>query len=203
MSKDDKRSPADEAMDRYAGGDVAAFEVVYNALHAPLYAYAWRKTRSDSAAQDATHQTFEQILAHAADWRFGSPVLPWAYAILRAVLVDLHRRSAREELSGDGGVGAEEPSDARLADEALIWREDERRLWRCLQSLPEKLRHAFELVKIEGLSVKVAAEVLGITPTSLKVRVHRARVALMREYDGPDDPDLPAPAGDPSPEPGT
>jgi predicted RNA polymerase sigma factor len=44
--------------------------------------------------------------------------------------------------------------------------------------LPEKLRLAFQLVVLEGLSVAEAAEVLGITNVNVKVRVHRAREAL-------------------------
>jgi DNA-directed RNA polymerase specialized sigma24 family protein len=37
---------------------------------------------------------------------------------------------------------------------------------------------AFELIKKEGLSVKEAAEVLGTTVTAVKLRAHRAYVAL-------------------------
>ena len=37
---------------------------------------------------------------------------------------------------------------------------------------------AFELTKKEGLSVREAAEVLGTTVTAVKLRAHRAYVAL-------------------------
>ena len=47
-----------------------------------------------------------------------------------------------------------------------------------LARLPESHRVAFELIKKEGLSVKEAAAVLGCTVTAVKLRAHRAYVAL-------------------------
>jgi RNA polymerase sigma-70 factor (ECF subfamily) len=51
-------------------------------------------------------------------------------------------------------------------------------LQRELESLPEKQRAAFELVKLDGLSLAEAAQVLGTTVGAVKLRVHRAHVAL-------------------------
>lgn len=47
-----------------------------------------------------------------------------------------------------------------------------------LDALPAAWRESFELVKFEGLSVAEAAEVLGITQGMVKIRTHRATVAL-------------------------
>jgi RNA polymerase sigma-70 factor, ECF subfamily len=44
--------------------------------------------------------------------------------------------------------------------------------------LPDTLRAAFVLRDIEGLSTAEAAAALGVTETALKVRLHRARLAL-------------------------
>jgi RNA polymerase sigma-70 factor, ECF subfamily len=44
--------------------------------------------------------------------------------------------------------------------------------------LPESHRMAFELIQKDGLSIREAAEVLGATPGAVKLRAHRAYVAL-------------------------
>lgn len=49
---------------------------------------------------------------------------------------------------------------------------------RALADLPDTLRTAFVLREIEGLSTREAAAELGISESALKVRVHRARLAL-------------------------
>jgi len=52
------------------------------------------------------------------------------------------------------------------------------RVQRVLATLPESQRTAFELLKIEELSVAEAAEVVGTTSAAIKLRAHRAYEAL-------------------------
>jgi RNA polymerase sigma-70 factor (ECF subfamily) len=54
----------------------------------------------------------------------------------------------------------------------------EPRLDEALAKLPASQREAFEMLKLEGLTVEAAAERAGTTPGALKVRAHRAYKAL-------------------------
>ena len=56
-------------------------------------------------------------------------------------------------------------------------------LERALDSLPENYREAIVLTKVTGLSLAEASEVLGATPTALKLRVHRGYVKLRERLD--------------------
>ena len=49
-----------------------------------------------------------------------------------------------------------------------------------LQSLPETYREAILLTKVTGLSVAEAAQVLGSTPSAVKLRVHRGYKELRK-----------------------
>jgi RNA polymerase sigma-70 factor (ECF subfamily) len=49
-----------------------------------------------------------------------------------------------------------------------------------VEELPEQLRAVFVLRDLEGMSTKEVAEVLDISPSNAKVRLHRARL-LLRE----------------------
>lgn len=171
-------SCADRAMERYARGDDAAFVELYDELAPRLHRFALRWTRSRSAAEDAVQQTLLQI--HTARDRFvpGAAVVPWAYAIARRLLIDASRRGAREELRPDDVHDREEPAAHPSADEALHWRRVEAEARRDLAALPPAWREAFELVRVEGLSVAETAEVLGITRAMVKIRTHRAATAL-------------------------
>jgi RNA polymerase sigma-70 factor (ECF subfamily) len=173
-------SRADCAMERYACGDEAAFVEVYDALATRLHRFAYRWTRSRSAAEDTVQQTLLQI--HAARHRFvrGGAVVPWAYAIARRVLIDLGRRRWREEVRGGDVRDPEEPAPEPSPEDALHWRREEAEARRDLAALPPSWREPFELVKFEGLSVAETAEVLGITRGMVKIRTHRATVALRK-----------------------
>jgi RNA polymerase sigma-70 factor (ECF subfamily) len=169
---------ADRAMERYAAGDDASFVELYDELAPRLYGFALRWTHSRSAAEDVVQQTLLQM--HAARQRFvrGGAVAPWAYAIARRLLIDLGRRGGREVLRGDGVHDPQEPAAALAQDDALELRRMEAAAQRDLAALPAGWRDAFELVKFEGLSVAETAAVLGITRAMVKIRAHRATVAL-------------------------
>lgn len=173
-------SRADRAMERYACGDEAAFVEIYDELAPRLHRFALRWTRSRSAAEDTVQQTLLQI--HAARHRFvrGSAVVPWAYAIARRLLIDLGRRGVREELRAGDVRDPEEAAAGPSPEEALHHRREEAEARRDFASLPLGWREAFELVKFEGLSVAETAEVLGITRGMVKIRAHRATVALRK-----------------------
>ena len=76
---------------------------------------------------------------------------------------------------------------AGAADDVLHVRRLEVRLQQRIDALPELQRTAYRLLQQEGLSLKSAAEVLGTSVTAVKLRAHRAYVALravLREAGG-------------------
>src|SRR5689334_6671382 len=72
------RATANAAMDRYAAGDDAAFEALYDALAPRLRHYLLRQVKDGHRADDLLQQTMLQI--HTARGRFlaGAEVVPWA-----------------------------------------------------------------------------------------------------------------------------
>jgi RNA polymerase sigma-70 factor (ECF subfamily) len=185
MSRDSDRERANQAMDRYAEGDAAAFGTLYDALAPRLWSFALNLTRRRSSAEDVVQQTFLQLHRARGRWVRGAQVFPWAYAIAHHFFVDLARRGRHEQLAG--GEAPEEldrPSEAPRADDELDTRRRLEHLEEQIRRLPENQRLAFQLVVLEELSTAEAAEVLGISTANVKVRVHRAREQL-RKPPGP------------------
>jgi RNA polymerase sigma-70 factor, ECF subfamily len=173
-------SALDAAMDRYARGENAAFEELYDGLAPRLQSFLVRYTNDRARAEDVVQQTMLQI--HRARGRFilGSQVVPWAFAIARRLLIDMHRRGGREVLSptGDDNLTQVLAAMDAPADDVVIAKEVAARLSLELGRLPENQRVAFELIKQDGLSVAEAAQVLGTTVAAVKLRAHRAYEAL-------------------------
>jgi len=183
-ARDPERDRANAAMERYARGEDQAFSELYDSLAPRLRRYLHRASRDPGWADDLLQQTMLQI--HRARGRFiaGAEVFPWAFAIARRLLIDGVRRRKHErrtislETGGREASAVEAAADQDAADELI----DSARLARALEAelerLPESHRTAFELLKNEGLSIREAALVLGTTPTAVKLRAHRAYVAL-------------------------
>jgi RNA polymerase sigma-70 factor (ECF subfamily) len=188
--RDTTGSGADAAMARYATGDDAAFGDVYDAIAPRVLSYLERQTRDVARSEDLLQQTFLQIHRARGTFITGSAVLPWAFAIARRLLIDELRRDRRNVLSGAKEI-IEESSFSSTADspDGFVAAEQlAHRLDRELRRLPESQRAAFELMRLDGLSLAEAAQVLGATVSAVKLRAHRAYVALRAVIDDISDP---------------
>lgn len=181
-------SPADEAMARYAQGDAAAFDAVYEGVAPRLDSYLRRHVHGATRVEDIIQQTFLQMHAARGTFNVGAEVFPWALAIARRLMFDVGRKARREEYRD---MQNEEELDARMAmakavasgEELLEAREIGAYLSAAYDRLSEPQRVAFELVKSAGLSHAQAATVAGTSVTGIKLRVHRAYVALRAALD--------------------
>jgi RNA polymerase sigma-70 factor (ECF subfamily) len=174
----------DRAMDRYAQGDESAFSPLYQGLGPKLRAFLFRLAGRSPVADDLLQETFLRLHRARGSFVAGAAVVPWAYAIARNAWLD-HVRSARVraktfEREGTDGAPAPEAATGPEADseEAAIARETASKVQSVLDRLPTSQREAFVLLRYEGMSVEDAAEVLGSTPTAVKLRAFRAYEAL-------------------------
>ncbi|MGH7804017.1 MAG: RNA polymerase sigma factor [Candidatus Binatia bacterium] len=171
-------------MERYSMGEEAAFAELYDAIAPRLLGFLRKATRDDAAAEDLMQQTFLHIHRERGTFIPGAAVTPWAYAIARRLMIDgARRRRVERRLFSDASV-----DEARVAyetaaptagfEEILHARRLEGRVRQQLDDLPESQRTAYRLLQQDGLSLKAAADVLGVSVTAVKLRAHRAYVAL-------------------------
>jgi RNA polymerase sigma-70 factor (ECF subfamily) len=79
----------------------------------------------------------------------------------------------------EDGHHTEQFSRADLpADEILVRAEAKAAVRACIEQLPERYRSILVLRDIEDVSTTEVAEMLGVTPNAVKIRLHRARQAL-------------------------
>jgi RNA polymerase sigma-70 factor (ECF subfamily) len=171
------RSEADRAMDRYADGDNLAFALVYDALAPRLESYVRKHVRDGQLCGDIVQQTFLNMHRARSSFARGALALPWAFAIARRLIFDATRsRKGRPE---------PEPLEEGLMVAALARTEDlvlahetALQIAHALEEMPAGQRQAYQLLKEEGLSLGQTAAATGASVTAVKLRAHRAIVAL-------------------------
>lgn len=158
-------------------GDAAAHVTLLKRLSTRLRAYfknqLRRIGRGAIEAEDLTQETLIAIHTRRHMYDRTQLFTPWVQAIARYKLLDYLRRtkiSARE-------VGIEEVQDV-LSEEEAIGAEGRLDLETLLRQLPVKMRRAIELVKLRGLTTSEAAAASGMSPSAIKVSVHRGVKAL-------------------------
>jgi RNA polymerase sigma-70 factor (ECF subfamily) len=106
--------------------------------------------------------------------------MPWAFAIARRLVIDLVRRERRApQIAVRSGADVVNFVDLASEDDHAVEDHELERLFACaLARLPEAQRVVFELLKRDGLTLAEVAQVLGVTVTAVKLRAHRAYVAL-------------------------
>jgi RNA polymerase sigma-70 factor (ECF subfamily) len=171
---------ADAAMERYALGDDASFEPLYDALATRLYRYLRRHVPDAHRADDLLQETFLRMHKARGTFLMGAAVLPWAFAIARRLVLDEVRRDRRApRVVDDSDPVSSSPAVSTERPEQLVEaREFAQRFADTLARLPESQRTTFELLKQDGLTLAEAAAVLGVTVTAVKLRAHRAYESL-------------------------
>jgi len=161
---------------RCAGGDRAAFRLLYDRWGDRLYGIALRITRQPSLAADAVHDAFLQIWqqAHRFDPERGSPEA-WMIGMVRFRALDLVRRQARE-VPGYEPVDLEDETPDALA--RLVSTSEGAALHRCLNELEEDRRKLVVMAFVDGLSHSELAERLHVPLGTVKSWIRRSLITL-------------------------
>ena len=169
-------------------GDSEAFRTLVERHSRRAFQLAYRITGNEQDAEDVVQESFirayRQLGRFEARAHFGT----WLHRIVvNEALMRLRTRRRKPETSiddllpsylEDGHHAEQFPDWSERADD-LIEKEQARRTVRaCIDQLPDNYREVLMLRDIEELSTEDAARLLSMTPTAVKVRLHRARQAL-------------------------
>ena len=172
--------PDDEVVRRVLAGDVAAFELLMRRHNQRVYRTIRAVLRRDAPdVEDAMQQTYLQSYRSLASFAGASSFATWLTRIaVNVALGQLRReRVAAVELPQEADEmsrGAREEGP----EEGASRRESVALLERAVARLPDAARVVFVLRDVEQLSTAEAAEALDLTEENVKVRLHRAHVAL-------------------------
>jgi RNA polymerase sigma-70 factor, ECF subfamily len=163
-----------------------AFTEIVERHSGTVYNLALRLVNNPQEAEEVLQETFISAFQALDRFEGRSQLGTWLYRIAyNAALMRLRRRQVPTEsldepaVTEDGDMLPRQFADwSALPDEQLLGKEFHGVLEKALAALPNSLRSVFVLRDIEGLSTAETAEALGLTETNVKVRLHRARLAL-------------------------
>jgi RNA polymerase sigma-70 factor (ECF subfamily) len=174
-------SSEDDLVARARTGDGAAFEALMRRYNQRVFRAARSVLRDDAEAEDVVQETFVRAYRHLADFQGRSSLGTWLMRIAVHEALARVRRSRLVDRDEEGisGVPSTQPDPEAQASS----RELRSLLIAAIDSLPEGLRTVFVLRDVEGLSTLEASDVLQLSPEAVRVRLHRARLALRRRVE--------------------
>jgi RNA polymerase sigma-70 factor (ECF subfamily) len=175
-----------------AGGDRAAFAVLYQTYREDILRYLTRRCRGDRhLAEDLTQDTFARAFSVVAGYReTGRPFGAWLVRIAANLLVDYWRSAWYRRHVPHARFGLKQDENAALLPGGIetdpgvtvVAREEQRRaaetLAQSVAALTERQRQVLELRFLAGRSVTETAEILGLAEGAVKAATYRARLSL-------------------------
>jgi len=153
-----------------------------------LYHFGLKMCAEPRDAEDVVQETFLNAYRYLNDFRYETKFRNWLYRIATSNCIKKRRRSKfapERELSleefmpqDEAAVDRQVPAWATLPLDQLLNEELGRTLKQAIVEVPEKYRVVLVLRDIEGFSTEESAQILNLTPTNVKVRLHRARLFL-------------------------
>jgi len=166
-----------ELLERFAAGNVDAFETLFRQFQSEVYGWVVRLVRDPAAAEDVVLETFWRIYRSHATFDPRRSFGAWARRVATNAALS-HLKASRAEAvaarplsDGDGARAAGSLSAASNIDAAVR---------QAFATLPPKLRIVATLALIEEMPYPDIAKSLGISAAAVKSREFRA-IRLLRK----------------------
>jgi RNA polymerase sigma-70 factor (ECF subfamily) len=184
------RSEIEQAMQLLKSGEPDSMDKALALLQQTVFSFSMRVCNQREDAEDTMQEVLVKSLPVLP--KFDSPraLLVWLYKVARSRCLMSRRKSkfapkeelSLEELMPDRKKLARIGQGGQINPEAFaIKSQAVHRLRQAIQKLPPEYRIVLVLRDMEGLTDDEVAEITGLRPGTVRVRLHRARLFVRKE----------------------
>jgi RNA polymerase sigma-70 factor, ECF subfamily len=178
---------------RAAAGDARALEALLMQAQGVAYRFSRTVCGGPADAEDVMQEALLKTFRHVKRIRDPHAFRTWLYRTVRTACLMRRRRKVGEPErvlslddvlpSGDAGTARDGAHPDRDPEALALNTALRRRLRKALHALPPSYRAIVFLREMEGLSTKETADVLDVSESNVKMRLHRARLFLRKELE--------------------
>jgi len=175
-------------------GQTEKFQDLVKRYEHKLYNFSLRMCRNTSDAEDMIQDTFLNVFKYLKNFRYETKFKNWLYKVAASTCIKKRRKSKfapDNELSLDEFLPNDEaekpdnvPEWAMLPLDKLLNEELSSVINKTILALPKKYRVVIVLRDIEGFSTAETAQILNLSTSNVKVRLHRARLYVRDKLKG-------------------
>lgn len=174
---------------RTLAGDKDAFAALCERYQRAVYTHTYYRLLSVEDAEDATQEIFQRAYLKLATFDTSRRFRSWILAIATNYCIDIGRqrgsmkRFIQQWVSLDVADMWVSGSDAN-PEGSVLQHEEQKRVRQAVSKLPETYREVVVLFYWNNLSYTEIAEVTGLSESTIKTRLHRAREKLIGLLEG-------------------
>ena len=162
-------------------GERSAQKRLYDVYAKRMMPICLRYTNDYESAKDLLHDGFVKVFAHLKDFKGEGSFDGW----VRRIFVNAALEQLRKLTDRPYTVDVEEARSLSSGDVSAMDKMSAAEIMACIRRLPETYRTVFNLYAVDGFSHKEIADQLGISESSSRVYLLRARNLLqdmLKEY---------------------
>ena len=161
--------------------DISELQAELERLHSASYGWALSCCRRDRAEAEEVLQTvYLKILEGKARYRGESKLKTWLFAVIRKTAITEQRKRLLRVLKSTAASNSAPEGNSFTAEPAaaLERSETQRKFQTALERLPARQREVLHLVFYEDLSLREAANVIGVSIGSARQHYERGKKHL-------------------------
>lgn len=159
-------------------GETSAFALLYERYRSPLYQYCFRLLHDRQLAEDATHDALLRTCSAVGSLERAEFFRAWIFRIARNEVMQYLRRSRR-----NGPIDIENVWESETPFEQYEQLETKDLVQQALRMLKTEYREVLILREYEQFSYAEIAAITGMTESSVKSRIFKARKALLKKLE--------------------
>ena len=172
----------EQALVERAKRDPNAFGELYNRYLMQIYRFVYSRVRDQTVAEDVTSEVFMKALKSIGRYQdTGKPFSAWLYQIAVNSVADRYRAARPvEDIDEQRDLAISGPA----LEEVAAQRDELRRIWSVVETLPKQQRVAMVLKFQEDMKIEDIAVAMGKSAGAVKLLIHRG-VTKCRQTLGP------------------
>jgi RNA polymerase sigma-70 factor (ECF subfamily) len=176
-------------VERFLRGDARAFELLFRKHQSYAFNVAYGLVGNSDDAADITQEAFLRVHRNMERFRGDASFTTWLYrVVVNLAITELRRRTRSRTLLMEDIAPAEAWRSEAEGDDApalhLELDEERETVQQVLKHLPPDYRAVLVLRHFQQLAYEEMCQVLGLTMSQVKTRLHRARRMFKERYQG-------------------
>ena len=165
----------DDLIARCKAGDRDAYYRIYKLYSRSMYNLSYRITGREEDAEDALQEAFISAFKNLDSYRADATFGAWLKRIVVNKAINVLKKRRHDELMPEDEQWdvAEEEAPSNYKEELTI-----ERVKKAIEELPDGYRSVLSLYLLEGYDHQEIAEIMGITESTSKSQLNRAKGKL-------------------------
>lgn len=157
----------EQLMTLVKSGNLQKASLLFDRYHVLIYNYFLRRIMDRQLSEDLMQVVFERLIRYRNSFVDGHNFRSWLFTIARNVAIDESRKRKLTFMDEDQAM--------TIADHENEGSRDRKNtLLQAISLLPEQDGEIIRLTKIHGFKNKEVGELLNLTESNVKVKIHRA-----------------------------